>query len=65
MMQQIRVQPRHQRCSAISIEVSEYFPDGYGPFESLEWHGMRFELGVKKGAYKFDSTQAAKTLTGA
>ena len=64
VLQQIRVQPRYQKCSAICLEVSEFFPDGYGPFESLEWHGMRFEIGVKKGSYKFDASQAAKALTG-
>jgi hypothetical protein len=63
-LQQIRVQPRWQKCTSVSVELSEWVPDDYSPDANIVWNGVRLEIGIKRGAYKFDSSQAAKTLSG-
>ena len=63
-LQQIRLQPRFQKCTAVSVEVEEWYPDGYDPDVSVDWYGIRLEIGVKRGAWKFDSSKAATTLLG-
>jgi hypothetical protein len=64
VLQQIRLQPRFQKCTAVSIEVEEWYPDGYSPENSVTWYGIRLEIGMKRGAWKFDSAQAATSLLG-
>lgn len=62
MTQQIRIQPRFQKCSAVSIEIEEILPHGYTPSAGCTWHGIRLELGIKTNAWKFNELAAATTL---
>jgi hypothetical protein len=58
----IRVQPRYQKCTAISIEVVEYLPRGMIPSGALKLFGVRLEIGQKQGSYRWDEAKSARSL---
>jgi hypothetical protein len=62
MLQQIRVQPRFQKCTAVSIEIEEILPHGMTPSLGCSWTGVRLEIGIKQGSWKHDEAKAAVTL---
>ena len=64
LIESVRIQPRFQRCTAIAISVQEWYPYDVVPEDSLTWFGVRLELGLKKGSYKFDESQAATSCLG-
>lgn len=52
----VRLQPNLQKCDAIMMEVVST-PAVQDPGASLNFSGMTMELGVKKGAKKFNAAQ--------
>jgi hypothetical protein len=60
--EQIRIQPRFQKCQSVSFAVTEFLPRGYIPNGGIEWYGVRLEIGLKSGAYRFDESKAMASL---
>ena len=65
ILEQLRVQVRDQKCTAVSIEVQEDLPRGVSPSGAVQWHGAKILIGLRSGAYKFDEAKAlVSVLTG-
>ena len=62
-LQQILSKPRFQKCTAFCVEIEEV-PEADNLETEFYWQGIRLEIGLKKGYWKFDSTKATTSLLG-
>ena len=59
---QFRVKPSKQKCTSVSIKISDYFEDNQ-PSAAFNLTSIVLEIGIKRGHYKLDKVYNGKTST--